>query len=171
MPVAGSIPNVVIQRFPYPPYIEDIIGFILEFAFPFLFLIAFLYNCINNIKYITIEKELQLKETMKIMGLPSYMHWIAWYDTSTSTVYLFQKKKVDKRIEFQSDVQVHQVHAISSGHHFHSHNYVQNSTDQRTGRIYQLELVYCLDIFPAVLHGRSDLQLYVFHVLQQGKHG
>lgn len=51
----------------------------LEFAFPFLFLIAFLYNCINNIKYITVEKELQLKESMKMMGLPSYMHWIAWF--------------------------------------------------------------------------------------------
>lgn len=74
-----DIPEVTIQRFPYPPYIEDIIGFVLEFAFPFLFLIAFLYNCINNIKYITVEKELQLKETMKIMGLPSYMHWLAWF--------------------------------------------------------------------------------------------
>ncbi|KAJ6635436.1 Phospholipid-transporting ATPase ABCA3 [Pseudolycoriella hygida] len=82
----GDIPDVVIQRFPYPPYVEDIIGFVLEFAFPFLFLIAFLYNCINNIKYITIEKELQLKESMKIMGLPSYMHWLAWF----SKCMLFQ---------------------------------------------------------------------------------
>ena len=40
---------------------------------------AFVYNVINIIKYITIEKELQLKESMKIMGLPSYMHWIAWF--------------------------------------------------------------------------------------------
>lgn len=58
---------------------EDIIGFILQFAFPFLFLIAFLYNTINIIKYITVEKEMQLKESMKIMGLPSYMHWLAWF--------------------------------------------------------------------------------------------
>lgn len=74
-----DIPNLFIQRFPYPAYVNDIVGFIMEFAFPFLFLMAFLYNCINNIKYITIEKELQLKESMKIMGLPSYMHWIAWF--------------------------------------------------------------------------------------------
>lgn len=74
-----SIPELRIQRFPYPAYIEDIIGIILEFAFPSLFLIGFLYNCINIIKYITVEKELQLKETMKIMGLPSYMHWLAWF--------------------------------------------------------------------------------------------
>ena len=74
-----DIPELKIQRFPYPAYVEDIIGFILEFAFPSLFLLAFLYNCINIIKYITIEKELQLKEAMKIMGLPSYMHWLAWF--------------------------------------------------------------------------------------------
>lgn len=76
----NTIPDVqYIQRFPYPAYIDDIIGFILEFMFPSLFLIAFLYNCINIIKYITVEKEMQLKESMKIMGLPSYMHWIAWF--------------------------------------------------------------------------------------------
>ena len=74
-----DLPVLHIQRFPYPAYINDIVGIILEFAFPFLFLIAFLYNTINIIKYITVEKEMQLKESMKIMGLPSYMHWLAWF--------------------------------------------------------------------------------------------
>jgi ATP-binding cassette, subfamily A (ABC1), member 3 len=32
-------------------------------------LLSFVYPCINIIKYITIEKEKQLKEAMKIMGL------------------------------------------------------------------------------------------------------
>ena len=75
----ADLPQLFINRFPYPAYVNDIIGFILEFAFPILFLIAFLYNTINIIKYITVEKELQLKEAMKIMGLPSYMHWMAWF--------------------------------------------------------------------------------------------
>ncbi|CRK89801.1 CLUMA_CG003438, isoform A [Clunio marinus] len=74
-----DLPKLFIRRFPYPSYVLDIVGFILEFALPSLFLIGFLYNNINIIKYITIEKELQLKEAMKIMGLPSYMHWIAWF--------------------------------------------------------------------------------------------
>lgn len=76
---SDDLPHLFIQRFPYPAYVNDILGLILSFALPSLFLIAFLYNTINIIKYITVEKELQLKETMKIMGLPSYMHWIAWF--------------------------------------------------------------------------------------------
>ena len=28
---------------------------------------------------ITVEKEKQLKESMKIMGLPSWLHWTAWF--------------------------------------------------------------------------------------------
>lgn len=28
---------------------------------------------------ITVEKEKQLKEAMKIMGLPSGLHWLAWF--------------------------------------------------------------------------------------------
>lgn len=73
------MPSIYIQRYPYPSYVDDVFSQVMEFFIPFLLLIAFLYNCINNIKYITIEKELQLKESMKIMGLPNYMHWIAWF--------------------------------------------------------------------------------------------
>lgn len=42
-------------------------------------MIAFFYTAINTVKYITVEKERQLKETMKIMGLSSWLHWSAWF--------------------------------------------------------------------------------------------
>jgi ATP-binding cassette, subfamily A (ABC1), member 3 len=42
-------------------------------------LLSFVYPCINIIKYITTEKEKQLKEAMKIMGLDSWLHWTAWF--------------------------------------------------------------------------------------------
>lgn len=42
-------------------------------------MIAFFYSAINTVKYITVEKERQLKETMKIMGLSSWLHWAAWF--------------------------------------------------------------------------------------------
>lgn len=74
-----ELPQLWMQRFPYPAFVNDVIGFILEFAIPSLFLIAFLYNTINIIKYISVEKEMQLKESMKIMGLPSWLHWLAWF--------------------------------------------------------------------------------------------
>lgn len=64
-----QFPELSVQRYPYPEYVNDILGLILEFAIPIIFMVAFLYSAINNIKYIAIEKELQLKEAMKIMGL------------------------------------------------------------------------------------------------------
>lgn len=74
-----QFPQLIVQRYPFPEYVNDILGLILEFAIPIIFMVAFLYSAINNIKYIAIEKELQLKEAMKIMGLSSYLHWIAWF--------------------------------------------------------------------------------------------
>ncbi|KAL7030128.1 hypothetical protein ACKWTF_006533 [Chironomus riparius] len=74
-----DLPIMYIQRFPFPEYVNDMLGLVLEFSIPLIFMIAFLYPAINNIKYVAIERELQLKESMKIMGLPGYMHWIAWF--------------------------------------------------------------------------------------------
>ncbi|KAJ9596524.1 hypothetical protein L9F63_012466, partial [Diploptera punctata] len=33
----------------------------------------------STVKVITMEKERQLKESMKIMGLPNWLHWTAWF--------------------------------------------------------------------------------------------
>lgn len=51
----------------------------MEQLLPLIILIAFFYTCINTVKYITIEKERQLKEAMKIMGLSNWLHWTAWF--------------------------------------------------------------------------------------------
>lgn len=45
-----------------------------------------MYFSVNTIRFITIEKERQLKEAMKIMGLPNWIHWIGWF--IKSYVYL-----------------------------------------------------------------------------------
>jgi ATP-binding cassette, subfamily A (ABC1), member 3 len=74
-----NFPPLFIHRFPFPEHINDFLGVILAFTIPTIIVVAFLYSALNNIKYIAIEKELQLKETMKIMGLPGYLHWTAWF--------------------------------------------------------------------------------------------
>ena len=51
----------------------------MERLLPMIILISFFYTCINTVKFITIEKEKQLKEAMKIMGLPNWLHWTAWF--------------------------------------------------------------------------------------------
>jgi ATP-binding cassette subfamily A (ABC1) protein 3 len=44
-----------------------------------MLMMSFMYNYINTIRAITTEKEKQLKESMKIMGLPGWLHWVAWF--------------------------------------------------------------------------------------------
>ncbi|XP_040176029.1 ATP-binding cassette sub-family A member 3-like [Anopheles arabiensis] len=74
-----DLPTVHVQRYPYPPYYDDAILEALQQLLALIIVISFFYTCINTVKYITIEKEKQLKEAMKIMGLSNWLHWSAWF--------------------------------------------------------------------------------------------
>jgi len=68
-----------LQRFPYPPYIEDKYLFALQAWLPLLMMLSFVYPVINITKSIVYEKEKRLKESMKMMGLDNKLHWGAWF--------------------------------------------------------------------------------------------
>ncbi|XP_050076110.1 phospholipid-transporting ATPase ABCA3-like [Anopheles maculipalpis] len=74
-----SLPHVELRRFPYPPFYDDPLLRGLENLFPSIIMVAFFYSCINTVKFITLEKEKQLKESMKVMGLDGWIHWLAWF--------------------------------------------------------------------------------------------
>ncbi|CAB3224168.1 unnamed protein product [Arctia plantaginis] len=71
--------RVKLQRYPHPPYLEDLAVDLLQLMFPMFIMLSFSYTAVNIVRAVTIEKELQLKETMKIMGLPTWLHWTAWF--------------------------------------------------------------------------------------------
>ncbi|CAG5059697.1 unnamed protein product, partial [Parnassius apollo] len=71
--------NVKLQRYPHPAYVEDLVVEALQLLFPMFILISYSYTAVNIVRAVTVEKELQLKEVMKIMGLPSWLHWSAWF--------------------------------------------------------------------------------------------
>ncbi|XP_035912164.1 ATP-binding cassette sub-family A member 3-like [Anopheles stephensi] len=73
------LPHVELRRFPYPPFYDDPLLRGLENLFPSIIMVAFFYSCINTVKFITLEKEKQLKESMKVMGLDGWIHWMAWF--------------------------------------------------------------------------------------------
>lgn len=80
IPNAGSSNKTLsFQRYPYPAFYSDPLLLGLENLLPLIIVVAFFYTCINTVKYIAVEKERQLKEAMKIMGLPSWLHWMAWF--------------------------------------------------------------------------------------------
>ncbi|KAL3284410.1 hypothetical protein HHI36_018570 [Cryptolaemus montrouzieri] len=76
-----SIPPLFIRRFPEPQYTEDLMLVLVgsSILYGLLFMTSFVYACTNLVKSITLEKEKQLKESMKIMGLPTWLHWTAWF--------------------------------------------------------------------------------------------
>ncbi|CAO1389036.1 unnamed protein product [Diamesa tonsa] len=74
-----ALPNVLFQRFPYPAVLEDQALTSALMIFPAFILISFIYSCKNIIKNVAIERETLMKETMKIMGLSSTLHWTAWF--------------------------------------------------------------------------------------------
>ncbi|XP_068631847.1 phospholipid-transporting ATPase ABCA3-like [Battus philenor] len=71
--------TVNLQRFPHPPYVEDLAVEAMQLLFPMFILLSFSYTAVNIVRAVTVEKELQLKESMKIMGLPTWLHWTAWF--------------------------------------------------------------------------------------------
>lgn len=76
---SNSLPDILVKRFPYPQYKEQIQLHLLQFIAPLLMLLSFNYSFSNTVRYVSIEKEKQLKEAMKIMGLPSWLHWLSWF--------------------------------------------------------------------------------------------
>lgn len=70
---------ISLQRFPYPSYTFDPFLIALKAIVSFFIMLSFVYPTINTVRYIAIEKEKQLKEAMKIMGLNNWLHWTGWF--------------------------------------------------------------------------------------------
>lgn len=77
--LAQDVPDLLLQRFPYKEYLDDPLLIGLEAFIPLIIILSLLYTAINIVKYVAIEKEKQLKEAMKIMGLSNWLHWSAWF--------------------------------------------------------------------------------------------
>ncbi|XP_070070594.1 phospholipid-transporting ATPase ABCA3 isoform X1 [Drosophila takahashii] len=75
----NDLPQIHLQRFPYRAYNHDQLLNGLRQLLPFIILLSFIYPCSVVTKYVTAEKELQLKEIMKLIGVHNWLHWVAWF--------------------------------------------------------------------------------------------
>ncbi|CAO2642148.1 ATP-binding cassette sub-family A member 17 [Lemmus lemmus] len=73
--------QVLLQRFPFGPHIQDPFFVILQNEFPLLLVLSFICVELIIISSILLEKEKKLKEYMCMMGLESWLHWVAWFIT------------------------------------------------------------------------------------------
>lgn len=71
--------EINLKRFPYPPYSDDSFTFLIQTIFPFILMISFVFTVILTSKAIVTEKELGLKEAMKLMGMKPWIYWLSWY--------------------------------------------------------------------------------------------
>nr|ASS36015.1 ABCA3 [Samia ricini] len=71
--------KIYLQRLPQLSSNEDQLLVALERFVSMILMLGFVYTFVNTVKAVTTEKELQLKETMAIMGLSSWLHWLAWF--------------------------------------------------------------------------------------------
>nr|XP_054765000.1 phospholipid-transporting ATPase ABCA3-like [Lytechinus pictus] len=67
------------QQFPYPSYTDDPFIVTIENMMPLLLFLSFIYGAGSITRELTFEKECRLKESMKMMGLANWMHWLAWF--------------------------------------------------------------------------------------------
>ncbi|XP_043646341.1 retinal-specific phospholipid-transporting ATPase ABCA4 [Drosophila teissieri] len=75
----NDLPRIHLQRFPYRAYTYDRLLSGLRQLLPFVILLSFIYPASTVTKYVTSEKELQLKEIMKLIGVHNWLHWVAWF--------------------------------------------------------------------------------------------
>nr|XP_012599260.1 ATP-binding cassette sub-family A member 17-like isoform X4 [Microcebus murinus] len=80
--------SVLMKRFPYGAYVQDRFFLVLQNEFPLLLMLSFICIELNIINSIGLEKEKRLKEYMCMMGLESWLHWVAWFIVFLISVFI-----------------------------------------------------------------------------------
>ncbi|XP_070574888.1 phospholipid-transporting ATPase ABCA3-like [Ptychodera flava] len=71
--------DMKLQQYPYPKYTNDGFIGIISGVLPLLLCLAFIYTAGVIVKELVFEKETRMKESMKMMGLANWIHWLAWF--------------------------------------------------------------------------------------------
>ncbi|XP_059176011.1 phospholipid-transporting ATPase ABCA3-like [Physella acuta] len=71
--------NLKLKRQPYPPYKEDNYVLVLQQQFPMVVMLSLIVIVLGIARDIVLEKERKLKESMKMMGINNWLHWVAWF--------------------------------------------------------------------------------------------
>lgn len=74
-----AMPEIQMQRFPTPAHTRNTLLATTAWILPWFFLLSLNYTFMNTVRFMTIEKEKQLKEAMRIMGLANWMHYLSWF--------------------------------------------------------------------------------------------
>lgn len=82
-PANVTMPSIRIQRLPTPMNYFDRNATPFRELLPIFLLLLLCFGFMNTVRLVSIEKEKQLKEAMKIMGLSSWIHYLGWFIRTT----------------------------------------------------------------------------------------
>lgn len=82
-PVNVTMPQIRMKRFPMPSSRSERAATSLRILTPIFLMLLLCFGFMNTVRLVAIEKEKQLKEAMKIMGLSSWIHYLGWFIRTT----------------------------------------------------------------------------------------
>ncbi|GLG96914.1 Uncharacterized protein GBIM_03787 [Gryllus bimaculatus] len=81
-------PNFRLRQISYPPYDDDELPAYIPELLSTVLIIGFVVTFVFTTKSLTEEKARQIKETLKIIGVPTSLHWIAWFIKTMSLLLI-----------------------------------------------------------------------------------
>ncbi|ELU18493.1 hypothetical protein CAPTEDRAFT_149677 [Capitella teleta] len=74
------IPKTEVKQFPYPCYERDQFGgMVSRYFVPIMMCLGWMVAIANGVRIIVYDRERQIEETMKVMGLKSGVNWLSWF--------------------------------------------------------------------------------------------
>ncbi|XP_052003577.1 phospholipid-transporting ATPase ABCA1-like [Xyrauchen texanus] len=71
--------GVYAQQMPYPCYVDDAFVSSIGTILPMFLVLAFVYTVCQTIKGLVLEKELRLKEVLRVVGVRNSAIWFCWF--------------------------------------------------------------------------------------------
>eukprot|EP01135_Chromosphaera_perkinsii_P008446 Nk52_evm14s1360 gene=Nk52_evmTU14s1360 len=75
----ADLPEVFMSRYPYPSYEDDDFASGIGNSLGLFIVLAWIYSVIVTTRSVVMEKEMRLKEAMKLMGLRNWINWLSWW--------------------------------------------------------------------------------------------
>ncbi|MCJ8749017.1 hypothetical protein PDJAM_G00171320 [Pangasius djambal] len=71
--------GVYLQQMPYPCYVDDAFVSSIASTLPMFLVLAYMYTVCQTIKGLVLEKELRLKEVLRVVGVRNGALWFSWF--------------------------------------------------------------------------------------------
>ncbi|MCI4394811.1 hypothetical protein PGIGA_G00173010 [Pangasianodon gigas] len=71
--------GVYLQQMPYPCYVDDAFVSSIATTLPMFLVLAYMYTVCQTIKGLVLEKELRLKEVLRVVGVRNGALWFSWF--------------------------------------------------------------------------------------------